>query len=148
MATRQYRLTMVALAVVLAAVCFVSAPASSDELIRLNPRPGVTQRVLLWQPSPPEPQVVLLVFPGAGGNVDFAKRGDKVEAKRAYLFSPHRDLLARPEAAVAVIDAPSDQPDMDSEFRRSEKHFEDMTAVARELKSRYPIGYTAERGLG
>jgi pimeloyl-ACP methyl ester carboxylesterase len=78
------------------------------------------------------------VFPGGGGHVGFEKGGDGIEARTGYLFSRHRDLLARPEVAIAVIDAPSDQTDMDSEFRRSDKHFEDMTAVARDLKARYP----------
>jgi alpha/beta superfamily hydrolase len=127
----------VALTGVAVSLCFVNAPASADELITLTPRPGVTQRVLLWQPSPPDPQVVLLIFPGGGGGVGLQVKGDKVEAKVAYLFSPNRDL-ARPEVAVAVIDAPSDQPDMDSEFRRSARHVEDMTAVVRDLKRRYP----------
>ncbi|MGH8580498.1 MAG: alpha/beta hydrolase [Gammaproteobacteria bacterium] len=120
-----------------AVVWLVNAPANADELITLKTRPGVTQPILLWQPSPADPQVVLLLFPGAGGNVGFERKGDRIEAKGTYLLSHHRDLLLRPEVVVAVIDAPSDQPDMDSEFRRSAKHFEDMTAVARELKDRY-----------
>ena len=118
--------------------CFVNAPASADEIIALSSRPRVTQTVLLWQPSPSDPQVVLLFFPGGGGNVGFESMGGKVVASTAYLFSRQRDLLERPEVAVAVIAAPSDQPDMDSEFRRSTKHFEDMTAVVRDLTSRYP----------
>lgn len=138
MAKRQQRLTKVALAMIAATLCFVKAPASADELIALNPRSGVTQTVLLWQPSPPDPQVILLVFPGGGGDVGFETTNGKVVAKRAYLFSRQRDLLGRPEVAVAVIAAPSDQPDMDSEFRRSARHFEDMAAVVRDLKSRYP----------
>jgi predicted esterase len=113
------------------------APAGADELVTLNSRPGVTQRVLLWQPSPPDPQLVLLIFPGGGGHVGFQVRGNKIEAEVAYLFSVNRDLT-RPEAAVAVTDAPSDQPDMDSEFRRSARHVADMTAVVRDLKRRYP----------
>jgi surfactin synthase thioesterase subunit len=76
-----------------------------------------------------------LVFPGGGGNIDFETTDGKVVARTAYLFSRQRDLLARPEVAVAVISAPSDQ---DSEFRRSARHFEDMTAVVRDLTSRYP----------
>lgn len=121
-----------------AVVWLGNAPANADQLITLKTRPGVTQPILLWQPSPADPQVVLLLFPGAGGNVGFERKGGRIEAKGTYLLSHHRDLLVRPEVVVAVIDAPSDQPDMDSEFRRSAKHFEDMTAVARELKDRYP----------
>lgn len=138
MAKRQHRLTKVALAVIMATLCFVNAPASADEIIALSSRSGVTQTVLLWQPSPSDPQVVLLVFPGGGGNIGFETTDGKVAARTGYLFSRQRDLLQRPEVAVAVITAPSDQPDMDSEFRRSARHFEDMTAVVRDLTSRYP----------
>ena len=138
MAKRQHRLTKVALAMVAAVPCFVNAPASADEIIALKPRSGVIQTVLLWQPSPSDPQVVLLVFSGGGGNVGFETTNGRVVARTAYLFSRQRDLLERAEVAVAVIAAPSDQPDMDSEFRRSARHVEDMTAVVRDLTSRYP----------
>src|SRR5262245_8213132 len=114
------------------------APASADELITLIPRPGVTQMVLLWQPSPSDPQVILLVFPGGGGHVGFEITNGTVVARTAYLFSGQRHVLERPEVAVAVITAPSDQPDMDSEFRQSARHFDDVTAVVRDLTSRYP----------
>jgi len=79
-----------------------------------------------------------LIFPGGGGNVGFETTNSRVAARTAYLFSRQRDLLARAEVAVAVITVPSDQPDMDSEFRRSARHFEDMKAVVRDLTSRYP----------
>src|SRR5262245_21397650 len=117
-------LTKVALTLVAATLCLVNAPASADEIIALSPRSGVTQMVLLWQPSPSDPQVILLVFPGGGGNVGFDITNGTVVARTAYLFSRQRHVLERPEVAVAVITAPSDQPDMDSEFRRSPRHFD------------------------
>jgi predicted esterase len=138
MAKSQHWLTKVALAVVAATACFVSPPANADEIITLNPRSGVTQMVLLWQPSPSDPQVILLVFPGGGGNVGFQTTNGTGVARTAYLFSRQRHLLDRPGVAVAVITAPSDQPDMDSEFRRSSRHVNDMAVVVRELTHRYP----------
>jgi len=138
MATRQHRLTKASLVVIAVTLCFVKAPATADELVALNPRPGVTQSVLLWEPSPSDPQVVLLIFPGGAGNIGFETMNGQVVARTGYLFWRQRDLLQRPEVAIAVIDAPSDQPDMDSEFRRSARHLEDMAAVVRALKSRYP----------
>lgn len=140
MATRQRQLTKVALALVLATPCFVNAPASADEVITLSPRSGVTQMVLLWEPSPSDPQVVLLVFPGGGGNVGFETINGYVVARTGYLFSRQRDLVQRPEVAVAVITAPSDWQDMDAEFRRSARHSEDMAAVVDVLRSRFPKG--------
>lgn len=124
--------------VVLATTLLVDAAVTADEIIVLHSRPGVTQRVLLWQPSEPDHQMVLLVFPGGGGDVGFENRGDRVVTRNPYLFSRQRDLLERPGVAIAVIEAPSDQLNMDSEFRRSAQHFADMTAVALDLKSRFP----------
>jgi pimeloyl-ACP methyl ester carboxylesterase len=139
MAMRRHRPTTVSLAVIAVTLCFVKAPANADELVALHPRSGVTQSVLLWEPSPSDPQVVLVIFPGGGGNVGFREiTNGQVVSRTGYLFWRQRDLLQRPEVAVAVIDAPSDQPDMDSEFRRSARHLEDMAAVVRDLRSRYP----------
>src|SRR5207245_9160689 len=45
MATRQHRLTKVALAVIAVTLCFVKAPASADEVIALNPGPASYRRL-------------------------------------------------------------------------------------------------------
>jgi len=140
MATRQHLLTKVALVVVAVTIWSIEAPARADTVITLSPRPGVMQMFLLWDPSPSDPQVVLLIFPGGGGNIGFEAINGYVVARTGYLFSRQRDLVQRPEVAVAVITAPSDRPDMDAEFRRSAQHSEDMAAVMDVLKSRFPKG--------
>jgi predicted esterase len=127
---------MVSLAAIIASLCLISFASGADELITLNPRPGVTQHVLLWRPSSPDSRLVILIFPGGNGNL-VIKSGDKIGNETEYLFSRHRNLLMRHEVAVAVIDAPSDHPNMGQKFRRSNTHIEDMTAVVKELKNRY-----------
>src|SRR5437660_4743582 len=103
MATRQHRLTKVALAVIAVTLCFVKAPASADEVIALNPRSSVIQTVVLWAPSASEPQVVLWVFPGGGGTGGLETTSGNVAGRTAHLGSRDRDLLHRPEVAVGVI---------------------------------------------
>ena len=113
-------------------------PAAADELITLKTRPEVTQSVLLWEPYSPQPEIVILLFPGGPGNVGLGLKDGRAEATRRYLFGSQRESFARPKITVVVIDAPSDYGDMDEPFRRSEKHLADVAAVVREIRSRFP----------
>jgi hypothetical protein len=128
---------MVLLEVIMTSLFWISSVYCADELITLNPRPGVTQHVLLWGPSSLDSRLVILILPGGGGNL-WIKSGDKIERETEYLFSRHRNLLIRQAVAVAVVDAPSDHPNMDQKFRKSITHIEDMTAVVKELKTAMP----------
>jgi predicted esterase len=82
--------------------------------------------------------LVVVLFAGASGNVGLGLKDGLAEAARRHLFSRQRELFATQQFAVLVVDAPSDQKDMDEEFRRSAKHSVDMEAVAREVQSRFP----------
>lgn len=113
-------------------------PAVADELITLKPRPDVTQSVLLWEPHSLAPDIVVLLFPGGAGNVRLGLKDGQAEAAFPHIFSRQREVLAKPQFAVAVIDAPSDQNDMDEEFRLSAKHLTDAEAVVREIRNRFP----------
>src|SRR4030095_4820091 len=78
--------------------------ASADELIRFKTRPDVTQSMLLWEPYPPRPELVIVFFPGGAGNVGLELKDGRAEAARPFLFSRQRELLAQPQFAVAIID--------------------------------------------
>ena len=60
------------------------------------------------------------------------------EAEKPHLFSSARSAISRPQLAIVVVDAPSDQKDMDQAFRMSARHSTDMTAVAHEIRKRFP----------
>jgi len=113
-------------------------PAVADELITLKPRPDATQSILLWEPHSQVPDIVFLLFPGGPGNVRLGLKDGLAEAASPHIFSRQREVLAKPQFAVAVIDAPSDQKDMDEDFRMSAKHLTDAEAVVREIRNRFP----------
>ena len=112
--------------------------ANADELISIKTRPDVTQSMLLWEPYPPRPEIVIVLFPGAGGNVGLGLKGGRAEAASPYLFSRQRELFAQPQFAVAVIDTPSDRRGMSEEFRQSTNHVTDMEQAVAELRRRFP----------
>jgi pimeloyl-ACP methyl ester carboxylesterase len=132
----RFKLSMALLTIISTGIVF-NATASADELITLTTRSRVTQKVLLWGKANPESLVVLLIFPGGGGNIGF-QEGASLEARNEYIFSDNRTLLMREGVAVAVVDALSDNLDMSSDFRHSAIHFKDMHAVSKELKARHP----------
>jgi pimeloyl-ACP methyl ester carboxylesterase len=113
-------------------------PTIADELISLRTRAEVTQSVLLWEPHPPSPDTVILLIPGGSGNIGLALVDGRAQAARPHIFSRVREAIIRPQFAIVVVDAPSDQKDMDQEFRMSTKHATDMTAVVHEIRDRFP----------
>jgi len=122
----------------LATGLWFGGPASADEIISIQSRPNVTQSMLLWQPHSEAPGTVILLIPGGSGNVNLGLRDGQAGAERPHLFSRNRDAIAGPQFAVVLLDAPSDQKDMDQPFRMSAKHFTDIAAVAREIRNRFP----------
>jgi hypothetical protein len=116
----------------------VGFAAVADEIITLKTRPEVTQSMLLWEPYSQTPDVVIVLFPGGPGNVALEIKDGRATATRPYVFSRQREILAQPQFAVVVIDAPSDQKDMGQEFRLSAKHLTDIEVAIREVRSRFP----------
>lgn len=110
----------------------------ADQIITVKTRPEVTQSIFLWEPYTQTPDVVIVLFPGGSGNVALEVKDGRAEATRPYVFSRQRETLAQPQFAVVVIDAPSDQKDMDQEFRRSAKHLTDIDVVVREVRNLFP----------
>ena len=123
---------------------YVSAPLTSEsaeikpsELIKLETRPGVTQRFILIKPENPVASVIL--FAGSRGRV-----GCKSGLFRPYLSGEahinwlirERKDFAKQNLMVAVIDSPSDRPKgMGAIWRMGEYHAEDINNVVSYLKN-------------
>lgn len=112
--------------------------ALADEVITLQPRPGVTQSTLLWTPHDASPDTVLLLMPGGPGNIGLSVKEGQAQSTRPHLFSRQREALLGGRMVVAIPDAPSDQKDLVQEFRISSAHATDMQAVVRALHEKFP----------
>ena len=115
--------------------------AQAEEVVSVSTRPGTTQSyLLLHYPSPP-PEAVAVLFPGGEGllRLRVEDNAPKFEGQRNFLVRT-RALLRNRQVAVAVVDAPSDQQraGMDDGFRSGRAHVEDVTAVVKDLKDRFP----------
>jgi len=113
--------------------------AYAEELVTLDTRPGVKQSFILVTPDKPVASVVL--FAGGHGNLDLSS-GFGVpnigELDTNFLVRT-RDLFAKHNFIVAVIDAPSDRKGkkgMLGGFRDSPEHVEDIDQVIAYLKKK------------
>jgi predicted alpha/beta hydrolase family esterase len=112
----------------------------AQEIVTLTTRPGVTQAYFLAS-VPKRAQAIALLFPGAGGFLHLRKEGDQIKfGNDNFLVRSRREFLSR-GAIVAILEAPSDQQrnwGMTDEFRLSEQHFADVSAVVNDLAARFP----------
>ena len=107
-------------------------PARAEEEVRvIDSRPGVTEAVLLIHPAVP-PVASVVLFVGGGGAAGI--RPDLPKGKRGgnFLFRA-ADLFAEAGFLVAVLDVPSDSPQLWN-FRTTEKHARDVAAVIAEMR--------------
>jgi len=117
---------------------------AGPEVKNVPTRPGVTVKVLLHLPDIP-PKTVLLIFPGGYGVDMFKEAGEQVHLGKNFLVrtSPK---FAQQGLAVAIVEAPSDQPNgMSARFRNSPEHVQDIRQVidfldAQGLKPIYLVG--------
>ena len=107
--------------------------AAQTSVQDLGTRPGVTQRFLLIKPEKPVAAVIL--FAGGHGGLNIS--GDRGFGwGRGNFLVRSRELFARHELLVAVIDAPSDRlpsPALDF-FRDTAAHAEDVRHVIAALR--------------
>jgi len=108
--------------------------ASSESLVKVESRPGVTQKFILIKPDKPIAAVIL--FAGGHGKLRlsllFGKPGMQWGSKNFLVRT--RKLFANHGFMVAVIDAPSDRKKMNAIWRMGQKHTEDILSVIRILK--------------
>lgn len=114
-----------------------SAHAANSSLVSTKTPRGVTQKFILIKPEKPVASVILF----AGGHGALGLTGaSKMDWGAGNFLVRMRDAFATQGLMVAVIDAPSDQPDkMSAEFRMSREHAGDIGAVAAYLKRQAPV---------
>ena len=119
-----------------------AAPASAEEIVTVSGRKGETQSYLLMHQMA-TPKAVAVLFPGGEGLLKLRMEGNRVRFGSGKNFLVRtRGLLRDAEVAVAIVDSPSDQQrmGMDDGFRAGRAHAEDMAAVLKDLRSRFPRG--------
>jgi pimeloyl-ACP methyl ester carboxylesterase len=124
----------------LIAILGVLAPlAHGQELLTLEPRPGVTQSYLLLVPKRAPPQAVAVLFPGGAGSIRLRVEDNMIKFGPNNFLVRSRNLFVGRGVAVALLDAPSDQAEgMHNAFRKGALHAQDVQAVTADLRKRYP----------
>jgi hypothetical protein len=129
-------LRCIAVAVLLGAACAVSA----EEIVTVSGRKGETQSFLLMH-NAPRPKAVSVLFPGGEGLMRLRTEGGAVKFSQGKNFLVRtRGMFRDNEVAVAILDSPSDQQraGMDDGFRTGRAHVEDIAAVIKDLRARFP----------
>jgi hypothetical protein len=120
-----------------------AAPASAEEIVTVSGRKDATQSYLLMYKGSAQTKAVAVLFPGGEGLLKLRSEGGSVKFGSGKNFLVRtRGLFRDAEVAVAIIDSPSDQQrlGMDDGFRASRAHVEDIAAVVKDLRARFPRG--------
>lgn len=101
---------------------------TTQKVVDIPTRPGVTQRVLVL--SPPEPKAAVILIAGGHGGLQIFPNGSFKWGAGNFLVRT-RQLFADQGLMVAVIDAPSDRqsPPYLGGFRQKPEHVADVKAV-------------------
>ena len=122
---------------------FAAVPFSAfaDEVVTLPTREGVTQSYLLVPANSLVPKVIAVMFPGGFGQLNLPTDGTLPRlGPRGNFLVRTRHLFRDDEVGVAIVDAPSDRQasGLSNEMRLSNAHVEDVGAVVRDLRKRFP----------
>ena len=119
-----------------AALLLIPSLAAAQEIVTLASRDGATQSFLFLAPAQPVAAAVL--FAGNYGNLRLRRENGEIRFGDGNFLVRSRQLFVESGIAVAVIDAPSDQPrGMDDRFRLGDQHAADIAAVVADLKKRF-----------
>jgi hypothetical protein len=111
------------------ALILAAGVVEAQERIELATRPGVTELVYITVAAT-EPKANVILFPGHGGVVAYARATDNFLLRVAPRFVAEG-------ITVAMIDPPSDQASgMSPAFRTSANHVTDIATAVASLKSR------------
>jgi dienelactone hydrolase len=122
------------------ALSFVATAQTTQKVVDIPTRPGVTQRMIVLTPLEPKAAVVLL--PGGLGVLQIFPNGSMKWGDGNFLVRT-RQLFAERGLMVAVVDAPSDRqsPPYLGGFRQTPEHAADLKAVIAWLRenSKAPV---------
>lgn len=118
--------------------CQGALAQTTQKVVDIPTRPGVTQRLVYI--TPPQPKASIILFAGGHGGLQVADDGAYGWGKGNFLVRT-RQLFADAGLAVAVIDAPSDRkaPGFLNGFRQTREHAADVAAVITWLKQQAPV---------
>ena len=122
------------------ALSFVASAQTTQKVVDIPTRPGVTQRMIVL--TPPEPKAAVVLLPGGHGGLQILPDGSMKWGDGNFLVRT-RQLFAEQGLMVAVVDAPSDRqsPPYLGGFRQTPEHAADLKAVIAWLreKSKAPV---------
>jgi alpha/beta superfamily hydrolase len=116
------------LAVVLASFALPALSGTTEAVVDLPTRPGVTQRLLIVAPA--EPKAAVILFAGGHGGLQITPSGAFTWGQGNFLVRT-RQLFADQGLLTVVIDAPSNRQSSPflSGFRQTTEHVADVKAV-------------------
>lgn len=112
----------------------------AQEIVTLPTRPNVTQSYFLTS-IPKNLQAVAVLFPGSGGSIQLRTEDGKPRFNQGNFLVRSRAEFVKRGGVAAIVDAPSDQQagwGMGDEFRLGAAHFTDISAVVKDLATRFP----------
>lgn len=122
------------LAATLVGTLTVMASAQTTQaVVDIPTRPGVTQRMIVL--TPPDPKAAVVLLPGGHGGLQIQPGGSMKWGNTNFLVRT-RQLFAEQGLMVAVVDAPSDRQFMPflSGFRQTAEHTANIKAVVAWLR--------------
>ena len=100
---------------------------TAQQVVDLQTRPNVTQRMVVL--TPPEPKATVILFSGGDGGLGIYPNGSLQRGNGNFLVRT-RQLFAAQGFLVAVVDAPSDRQGGNwlQGFRQTSEHVADIKA--------------------
>jgi hypothetical protein len=116
---------------------FAAAGAAAQEMVTLATRPGVTQSFVILATEGRQPEAIAVLYVGGGGQINLRREEGRVMFGARNFLPRSSAEFARNGLLPVVMDAPSDQTDLEG-YRTSREQTVDARAVVAELKKRYP----------
>jgi pimeloyl-ACP methyl ester carboxylesterase len=124
-----FRIWAASLLLMIAFILLGNAYAETpQQVVDLQTRSGVTQRMIVL--APPEPKATVILFSGGDGGLGIFPNGSLNRGKGNFLVRT-RQMFADQGFLVAVVDAPSDRQGFPylQGFRETAEHVTDIKAV-------------------